>query len=79
VCERRGTLAGQLGDELADEFAVPGVEVLAAERVGELEDLLDVVPESLGVTKGVVVTHVGKRVPRGGGPTQASFERPREA
>ena len=57
--ERRGALACQLGDQLSDEFGVLGVEVLATERVGELEELLDVMPERRGDSKRFVCVHLG--------------------
>ena len=39
------------------------LEVLATERVGELEDLLDFRPERLGDSKRVVVSHVTVKCP----------------
>ena len=59
--ERRGALARQFGDQLADKLGVLSVEMLAAERVGELEHLLDVTPERLGDSKRVVVAHLGEK------------------
>ena len=68
--ERRGALACQLGDQLSDEFGVLGVEVLATERVGELEELLDVMPER-GDPKRFVFVHLGHEdALRGAVPTE---------
>ena len=69
--ERRGALACQLGDQLSDEFGVLGVEVLATERVGELEELLDVMPERRGDPERFVFVHLGHEdALRGAVPTE---------
>ena len=69
--ERRRALACQLGDQLSDEFGVLGVEVLATERIGELEELLDVMPERRGDPKRFVCVHLGHEdALRGAVPTE---------
>ena len=60
--ERRWALASQLDDQLPDQFDVFGVEMLGTEWVGELEDLLNVVPERIGDAKWTVVAHAGRIV-----------------
>jgi hypothetical protein len=52
--ERRGALARQLRDELAEQLAVLRVQVLGAERIGELEDLLDLMLARCRDSKGTV-------------------------
>src|SRR3954447_1225286 len=69
--ERRGTLAGQFGHELAAQIAVLGVQVLGAERVGQLEDLLSLMAESLRDAEAAVVLMSSHRVIPSSAPSKA--------
>ena len=55
-----GRLRASLAISLATSSACSASQVLATERIGELEELLDVAPERRRDTKRILVAHLGK-------------------